>query len=167
MRILSWFRINILVSKAKGTWKLVTRPRLRDWILSIVEERPKSEGKVYMQIYEQIYRMLPLELMDETDDFETPKDEAPVVCSRGMDGHNLRVGLGELKNDIEAIATNDNCLAEWFAGWSRTKVEVCRKFHIVHGVKDRGEGVRKGWMKKWSYVSHNFCAIHYSFSRML
>ncbi|MCJ1474972.1 hypothetical protein MMC13_003632 [Lambiella insularis] len=151
-RILHWFRVNILASKPEGTWKIVTRPRLRDWILSIIEERPKSEGKVYVPIYEQIWRMLPLELMDETDDFEFPKEEAPLVCSRGMDGHNLRVGLGDLQNDTAEIAANDDCLADWFAGWGRTKVEVCRKFHIVHGIKDRGEAVRKGWMKRWSYV---------------
>ena len=106
-----------------------------------------------MQIYEQIYYILPLELMDETDDYETPKDEAPFVSSRGIPAHDLRVGLGDKRNDVEGIARNDNVLADWFAGWTRTKVEFLRKFHIVHGVKEGGEAVRKRWMKKWSYVS--------------
>ncbi|MCJ1382699.1 hypothetical protein MMC17_005812 [Xylographa soralifera] len=153
VRILTWFRIYILHSKPSGTWKVVTRPRIRDWILSIVEERTKEEGHVFMQIYEQIYYILPLELMDETDDYETPKDEAPFVSSRGIAAHDLRVGLGDKRNDVEGIARNDNVLADWYAGWTRTKVEFQRKFHIVHGVKEGGEAVRKGWMKKWSYIA--------------
>ncbi|MCJ1387232.1 hypothetical protein MMC18_000072 [Xylographa bjoerkii] len=153
VRILTWFRIYILHSKPSGTWKLVTRPHLRDWILSIVEERTKEEGHVFMQIYEQIYHILPLELMDETDDYETPKDEAPLVSSRGITAHDLHVGLGDKSNDVEGIARNDDVLAEWYAGWTRTKVEFHRKFHIVHGAKVGGEQVRKGWMKKWSYIA--------------
>ncbi|MCJ1397928.1 hypothetical protein MMC11_001124 [Xylographa trunciseda] len=152
VRILTWFRIYILHSKPNGTWKLVSRPRLRDWILSIVEERTKEEGHVFMQIYEQIYYLLPFELMDETD-YETPKDEAPLVSSRGIPAHDLRVGLGDKRHDVEGIARNDNVLAEWYAGWTRTKVEFRRRFQIVHGEKEGSEQIRKSWMKKWSYIA--------------
>ena len=106
-----------------------------------------------MQIYEQIYYILPLELMDETDDYETPKDEAPIVSSRGIATHSARVGLGDKRDDVSGIFENDNSLVEWYAGWTRTKVEFHRKFHIVHGGKEEAVEVRKGWTKKWSYVS--------------
>ncbi|MCJ1284280.1 hypothetical protein MMC26_003611 [Xylographa opegraphella] len=153
VRILTWFRIYILHSKPDGTWKLVTRPRIRDWILSIVEERTKEEGHIFMQIYEQIYYILPHELMDETDDYETPKEEAPFVSAREIAAHDPFVGRGDRRNDVEGIARNDEVLADWFAGWTRTRVEYLRKFHIVHEVKEGGEAVRKGWMKKWSHIA--------------
>lgn len=151
-RILTWFRFNILVSKPYGTWRIVMRPRPRSWLLDMVEEWPKPEALLILGIYEQIWHILPLDLMDEDDDYETPLDDAPIQCSIGIDAHDQGVGLGDKKTDIEGIAKNDNRLAEWFAGWSRTKVEYHRKFHIVHGFGEEGKEVRKEWAKRWSHV---------------
>lgn len=90
--------------------------------------------------------------MDEEDDFETPLEDAPIQCSIGMDDHDQGVGLGEKKDDREGIARNDDRLVEWFAGWSRTKVEYHRKFHVVHGLGDDGRDIRRGWGKRWTHV---------------
>ena len=151
-RILIWFRFNILISKPYGTWRIVMRPRPRSWLLDMVEERPKSEARLFLEIYEQIWHILPLDLMDEDDDYETPLEDAPIQCSIGMDAHDQGVGLGDKKHDTDLIAKNDNRLVEWFAGWSRTKVEYHRKFHIVHGHGDEGKDVRKEWGKRWSHI---------------
>ncbi|MCJ1244237.1 hypothetical protein MMC30_001435 [Trapelia coarctata] len=163
-RILTWFRFNILVSKPYGTWRIVMRPRPRSWLLDMAEERPKEEARPILEIYEQIWYSLPLDLMDENDDYETPLEDAPIQCSIGIDAHDQGVGLGDKKHDTEGLAKNDNRLVEWFAGWSRTKVEYHRKFHIVHGLGDEGKDARKEWGKRWSHVMplsiESFMKIH-------
>lgn len=118
----------------------------------MIEQRPKAEGRLFLDIYEQIWHILPLDLMDEEDDFETPSEDAPIQCPLSMDAHDQGVGLGDRKDDGEGIARNDNRLVEWFAGWSRTKVEYHRKFHVVHGLGDEGRDIRKGWGKRWAHV---------------
>lgn len=118
----------------------------------MVQERPKAEGRLFLEIYEQLWHILPLDLMDEDDDFETPLEDAPIQCSVGIDDYKQGVGLGVEKHDKKGLAENDNRLVEWFAGWSRTKVEYHRKFHIVHGLGDEGHNIRKQWAKRWSYI---------------
>ena len=108
---------------------------------------------MYLDIYEQVFKILPSEVMDEDDDFETPKDEAPWACSRGISSYDLGIGLGDKTHDKDGIATNDKSLVEWFAGWSRTKVEYHRKFHIVHGVEEEGHTARREWAARWTYVN--------------
>ena len=156
VRILVWFDTNILFNKPTGTWKLCLRPRFRSWVLDIIQERPVEDGKVYVQIYALIYKILPIESMDEDDDFETPKEEALLACARSLSNFDLGVGLGPQSSDHEGIAKNDAILVDWFAGWTRMKVEGMRRFNIVHGLGDEGVEVRKAWERKWSHVSHPF-----------
>ena len=94
--------------------------------------------------------------MDETDDFNTPKDEAPLVSPHSVRAYDLDVGLGAKKIDSNAMAANDEALAQWFAGWSRTKLEYYRKFHILHGEDEEGAAIRDRWMGNWKYVSFSF-----------
>ena len=153
VRILRWFRVFILANKPPWQHKFVTRPRLRDWILSIIECRPGEDGKVFVELYEQILRLLPLELMDENDDFETGKDGSSLVSSSFIPGYDTSVGLGHGTNtNREDVADNDNKLVEWFAGWTRTKVESLRRFQIVHGDAQSLEEVKRRWGKQWNYV---------------
>ena len=90
--------------------------------------------------------------MDEIDDFNTPKDGASLVSAYSIRAYDLDVGLGAKKIDSNAMAANDEALAQWFAGWSRTKVEYYRKFHIVHGEDEEGVAIRDRWMGNWRYV---------------
>ncbi|KAL9116512.1 MAG: hypothetical protein Q9187_006963, partial [Circinaria calcarea] len=121
VRILAWFDTNILFNKPAGTWKLCLRPRFRSWILNIIQHKLLEEGKVYVEIYALIYKILPMELMDEDDDFETPKEEAPIAYASSIGGLDLNVGLGPKSSDTEGIARNDALLVDWFAGWTRMK----------------------------------------------
>ena len=132
------------------------RPRIREWILSIIEDRSKAEGYIFVEIYTVIYKLLPLDLMDESDDFETPTEDAPVVCARELSNFDLDVGLGVKFEDTEGMATNDARLVEWFAGWARTKFEYIRRFHVVHGELDGGEETRRKWGRRWTHVSLTF-----------
>ena len=94
-----------------------------------------------------------MDQMDESDDFETPTENADVVCASELSRFDRDVGLGVRTNDVEGISSNDARLMEWFAGWSRTKIEYIRKFHVVHGVVQGGEDIRKQWQRRWTYVS--------------
>ena len=159
VRILKWFRLNILHTKPNGTWKLGSRPHLVDWILSIVEDRPVEDGKVYVEIYEQLYYLLPHHLTDETDSFKTPKENAPLVSARDIDDYDINIGLGAKKIDSNGLAANDELLAQWFAGWTRTKLEFYRKLHIVHGEDEEGVQARTRWAENWRYVSITGCSF--------
>ena len=153
VRILRWFHACVMVTKAAGTWKLVMRPKVRGWLLKIIEERDLEDGKVFVEVYAMIYRLLPLDLMDEDDFFETPKEGAPVVCSREIGGFDLNVGVRSQDSDPEKIARNDGILVEWFAGWARTKVEWHRKFQVISASIDGFEEERRTWARRWSFVS--------------
>jgi chromo domain-containing protein 1 len=152
LRILEWFRLCILENKPRKTWKFVMRPRLRDWILSIVEERSGEERKKYLQIFEQIYKLLPLDMLDDDDNYETPLENAPIVCPGTLDKFDFGVGLGDKKNDKDGIIRNDEFLAEWFAEWTRRHLDRHRKYHAVVG-DGEGKDPRKDWGKRWTYVS--------------
>ena len=154
VRILTWFDTNILFNKPAGTWKLCLRPRFRSWILDIIQDRPPEDGRVYVETYALIYKIIPIELMDEDDDFETPKEDAPMACASSLGSFDPCVGLGPNSNDTVGIARNDALLVDWFAGWTRMKVEGMRRFNVVHGLGEEGAEVRKGWERKWSHVSH-------------
>lgn len=153
-----WFRLQVLANKPAGTWKICTRPAIRDYILTLVGDRNKEEGHVYMQIYENIWYILPEELMED-DEWEVPKDEAPVYCMSGkVSNFNQAVGKGSETNtpmDEHAIAGNDATQVYWFAGWAMTQLENFRRFHVISGARadDGYEAVRKDWTKKWSHVS--------------
>ena len=129
------------------------RPRFREWLLSLTQDRPMEEGKKFVEIYAMIYKLLPLELMDEYDDFETPLDEAPIVSQSELTGFDLGVGLGVKAHDAERVTLNDDKLVAWFAGWARMKSEQIRRYHVVYEAVDGGEDVRKQWNRKWTHVS--------------
>ena len=149
-RLLRWVRGCLLPTKAPRTWKVVTRPRLREWILNIVERRAKSYGNTekrlsdpFMDIYQEISNILPLELMDSNDDFETPLESAPFVSPSLLSGYNLNAGIGE-QLDKAVVVMNDELLVNWYANWSLGRLEHHRKFFIIFaGSKENGE------VKKW------------------
>ena len=171
VRILKWFRLFILTTKPSWTWKIALRPHFRSWILDIVEERSAESldsGKIFTAIYEQIYYLLPLEMMEDWDDYETPKDEAAAVSASDLSRFDKGVGLDPKRHDLEALAKNDARLVEWFAGWARTKVEDHRKFHAVCPEIEEegeisGEEARKEWGKKWNHVSELSYSLLFSF----
>lgn len=152
LTVLKWFQGTILEGKASNTWKVAMRPRFRDWILKIIEDRSIAEGKIYVEIYALIYKLLPLDLMDEDDDLQSPSEDAPMVCSKELSRYDLNVGIGGQAKDLNGMARNDMRLVEWFAGWSRTKLEYFRKLHVICTAEKENE-MRIEWMRKWSYVS--------------
>lgn len=157
-RFMRWFRLWVMTNKPAGTWKLCTRPAIRDYLLSLVEDRNTEDGHIYMQIYENIWYILPEELMEETE-WEVPKDEAPVYCmSSRVSNFDQAVGKGSTTNkplNENAIARNDATQVHWFAGWAMTQLEYFRRFQVISGARDEdeNEAERKSWGKKWSHVS--------------
>ncbi len=103
-----------------------------------------------------VFKMLPYDVMDEFDDFETPLDDAPLV-SPYPEGINmdLSVGLREKRNDPSLIRANDDALVEWAGRWSLDHITQHRKFHIVHGImsKSKTEELKAKWGMRWRHVS--------------
>lgn len=162
-RFLRWFRLQVLPIKPAGTWKLCVRPGIRDFLLSIIEEKSEEDGFVFMQMYESLWYIIPEDLVDDEDleddiELDTDLDEKTVRCmSSGVSNFDQSVGMNvvnlELLNE-DKVARNDATLAEWFAGWAMTQLECFRRFHIISGASPgRREAEKAEWEGKWSHVS--------------
>lgn len=156
VKILTWYRLRVFNEKPNSTWKIITRPNIRRFLLNCCQERKlDEEGRRFVQIYEQIAYMLdPEDLYDwEADE---PKEEAPIYCMQKIKSFNSKVGRKvEFNKDLDhaAIAQNDDVLAEFFAGWANVHMESYRRFHIISGSSDEeGKAQRERWAEKWSYV---------------
>ena len=158
-RLLKWFRGCQLKIKAPQTWKLLTRPRLREWLLSVLQEREIARREAaeetrdaFLDIWPEINEVLPLEDMDPKQDFETPREGMTFVSASFLPGYELTAGFGD-KKDNDTIAQNDDILVEWYANWSRDNFENHRKFVILYeGPRDIRE-VQKSWALPNRHVS--------------
>lgn len=153
----------VLVTKPAGTWKLCVRPGIRDFLLTIIEEKSEEDGFVFMQMYESLWYIIPEDQVDDEDleddiELDTDLDEKTVRCmSSGVSNFDQSVGMNmgphEPLNE-DKIARNDAILAEWFAGWAMTQLESFRRFHIISGARSgRVEAEKTEWEGKWSHVS--------------
>lgn len=158
VRLLAWFRLRVLVDKPAGTWKIVTRPGLRNFCLNCCNERnDNEEGKRFVEIYQELVLMLDA---DELYDFDEniPKDEAPIYCMPKIKSFNTKVGRRVDYNrnlDHAAIAKNDEILVEFFAGWASCNIEHYRRFHVITGFEDaspHGKAARDRWAEKYSFL---------------
>ena len=155
LRVLTWFRLRVVDEKPNGTWKIITRPHIRRFLINCCRERKlDEEGKHFVQIYEQISFMLdPDDLYDWDED--EPKEEAPIYCMKKIKSFNTKVGRRVNYNkdpDLGAIQRNDDVLADFFAGWANVHMEHYRRFHIISGFGEQaGRAQRETWMEKWSY----------------
>lgn len=158
VRLLAWFRLRVLVDKPAGTWKIVTRPGLRNLCLNCCNERDDhEEGKRFVEIFQEIVLMLdPDELYDFEED--RPKDEAPIYYMPKIKSFNTKVGRRVDYNrnlDHAAIARNDEVLVEFFAGWASCNIEHYRRFHVVTGFEDAspyGKVARDRWAEKYNFL---------------
>lgn len=151
LRILMWFRRVHLRARAPGTWKLAMRPRIREWLLDLVEAFSDS-GKdifgcgvqIFADIYTEIYWLLQKPdpgangLMCHEWDYEIPTDEAPIVTSSSLRVLQTRKEwkgerADEMEPDDDNIRQNDDLLAQWFAEWAIAHLDSYRKFHIILG----------------------------------
>ncbi len=158
-KILTWFRLIILNSKAPRTWKLCSRPRLIDWLLTLQTDRTMKDGKVYVQCYGEVSRMLKDEDMEQGDpEEEQPTPEAPMCFMGEVSAFDESVGKGVATNvevNKETIAQNDKVLLEWFAGYAMTKLEHFRRFDIVTGAlsdDERHQEIKDNYQNKWSHI---------------
>lgn len=159
IRVLAWFRLRVLTDKPAGTWKIVTRPGLRNFCLNCSMERTDDEeGQRFVEIYQELVLMLdPEELYDFEEDM--PKEEAPVHCMPKIKSFNTKVGRRVDFNrnlDHSAIAKNDEVLFEYFAGWGSCNIDKYRRFHVVTGFDDGsafgGRVRREQWVEKYSHL---------------
>jgi len=158
VRLLAWFRLRVLVDKFARTWKIVTRPGLRNFCLNCCRERDDyEEGKRFVEIYQEIVLMLDADELYDFDE-DRPKDEAPIYCMPKIKTFNTKVGRRVDYNrnlDHVAIAKNDEVLVEFFAGWASCNIEHYRRFHVVTGFEDTspyGKVVRDRWAEKYSFL---------------
>jgi len=158
VRLLAWFRLRVLVDKPAGTWKIVTRPGLRNFCLNCCNERnDDEEGKCFVEIYQELVLMLDADELYDFDE-DRPKDEAPIYCMPKIKSFNTKVGrrVDYSRNlDHAAIAKNDEVLVEFFAGWASCNIEHYRRFHIITGFEDAspyGKVARDRSAEKYSFL---------------
>ena len=172
LRMLMWFRLDHIPCKVPGTWKLAFRPRVREWLLDIVDVYSDS-GKeifgcsiqVFANIYTEIYLLLqspdPGEdrLMCHEWDYEIPTDEAPVVSSsslRILQGRQEWKGEGaDREADDDNIRQNDDLLVQWFAEWAIVNLQNFRKYHVILGyTKDHPftKTAISAYEKAWGHI---------------
>ncbi|KAL8844132.1 MAG: hypothetical protein Q9176_001538 [Flavoplaca citrina] len=153
-RLLAWFRLFALPTKPLGTWKVCTRPAIRNWLLNLQERFYYPHGEGFVRCYGEIMRLLPNHPSQRWH-CETPKDGAPVVCmGHGEGSFDLTLGTSENLNDQD-IMENDVSLVNWFAGWAMTKHEKFRKFLVVTGREEVSEQHKslKESARKYSHIS--------------
>ncbi|KAL9011543.1 MAG: hypothetical protein Q9173_003617 [Seirophora scorigena] len=158
-RILTWFRLFALPTKptTTGTWKICTRPAIRDWLLKLIGRLTYPYGRDLVSCYGEIMRLLPPNMTKEWDR-GAPKEEAPIASmGAGVSNFDYQLGtnasaLVEVNN--QAIVENDVTLSGWFAGWAMMKQEKFRRFQIVTG-RDGDEQLKqlKEGVKKWNHVA--------------
>ena len=150
LRILMWFRRVHLPGKAPGTWKLAVRPRVREWLLDIIDACSDS-GKdifgcsvqIFADIYTEIYWLLQNPnpgdngLMCHEWDYEIPTDDAPIVSSsslRVLQARKEWKGEGaDREPDDDNIRQNDDLLVQWFAEWAIANSHSFRKYNVILG----------------------------------
>lgn len=150
LRVLMWFRRVHVPGKTPGTWKIAVRPRIREWLLDIMDAYSNS-GKdifgcslqMFADIYTEIYWLLLSPepgvncLLCHEWDYETPTDEAPIVSSASLRVLQTRKewkGQGaDTAPDDDNIRQNDDLLAQWFAEWAIVNLHNFRKYNIILG----------------------------------
>ncbi len=172
LRMLIWFRRVHIPGKAPGTWKLAVRPRVREWLLDIMDAYSDSGKDIYgcsiqtfADIYTEIYWLLQKPgpgddgLMCYEWDYETPTDEAPIVSSsslRGLQARKEWKGEGaDTVPDEDNIRQNDDLLIRWFAEWAIVNLHNFRKYNAILGyTKDHpfAETAITAYEKAWGHI---------------
>ncbi|KAI9876031.1 MAG: hypothetical protein M1830_007486 [Pleopsidium flavum] len=121
--IVKWFK-EYSDKKSAGTWKLVCRPNICEWLADLSEER-HEEGGIYYEIYSTLTPLLNNNITSNHSD----SDSSPPLISPTF--------LPTPQN------RSPTYLIEWFAGWASCHVNSFRRFHVVHPV------VVEAWMERW------------------
>lgn len=150
LKILMWFRRVHIPGKARGTWKLAVRPRVREWLLDIMDAYADSGRdifgcslQVFGDIYTEIFWLLQTPELGDNGlmccewDYETPNDEAPIVSAaqlRVLQARREWKGEGaEREPDDYNIRQNDDLLVQWFAEWAIVNLHNFRKYNVILG----------------------------------
>ena len=172
-----WFRRIHIPGKAPGTWKLAVRPRVREWLLDIMDTYADSGKEIFgfsintfAAIYTEIYWLL--QTPDPCDngllccewDYETPTEEAPIVSSsslRVLQGRKEWKGEGSnMESDDDNIRQNDDLLIQWFAEWAIVNLHNFRKYHVILGyTKDHPftEKAIPAYEQAWGHIEVMTC----------
>lgn len=172
LRILMWFRRDHVPWKPPGTWKVAVRPRVREWLLDIMDAYTDSGKDIFgcsIQIFANIYTEIHW-LLQKTDsgdaglmchewDYEIPTDEAPMVSSSSLrDLQSRKEWKGEgadTEPDDNNIKKNDDLLAQWFAEWAIVNLHNFRKYHIILGYTKDDPFTRPAisdYEKAWGHI---------------
>lgn len=170
LRILRWFRLSHLPSRASGTWKIAVRPRIRKWLLDLIDLCSDNAGQssfgfsiqVYVDIYTEIWILLervdePFGLMVEFWDPEIPVREALVISPPDLPRIRKEWTGEDGEIDHEAIRWNDEEIIQWFSEWAGLHLHEHRKFHVVLGYPkghEIGDYVTKCYEKGYGYLEH-------------
>ena len=173
LRILRWFRLEVLPSKPSGTWKIAVRPRIQEWLLDLHDLCHKETwrspfGDVTLQVYADINIEVmllldrdvePWGLAVEVWDNEVPLSEAPIVAGIHLP-RARREWVGDsfetAKIDHDAVCWNDNELIQWFSEWAGDHMHDHRKFQVVLGYlrgDPTGDRLRKCYEKGYTYIN--------------
>ena len=173
LRILMWFRRIQLPMKPSGTWKIAARPRIREWLLDLMDVCDDTKRDIFghcIQIIADIYTEI-LWLFETPDpgdnglmsydyDYEIPTDDAPIVTSASLRALQERKewkgdSLESTKIDHDNIRQNDDLLMQWFAEWAVVNLESFRKFHAVLGYPkgdEFGDKALKAYERGWGHI---------------
>lgn len=159
-RILRWYRCVQL--PMKPTWKLVTRPSIKDWVLASAEARSsKKEANELMQVYQEFWYLLhDNEIFDLASKTWIPKPTAPLhslIPDPSPSTFNSSIGTNPSSSksslDLSTLTSNDDFLAEYFAGYALVNAESYRRFHIIAaGDHEPARQQRQNWRNKWQHV---------------
>ena len=105
-----------------------------------------------MSLFVEFSKTVPWDLMDKYE-HKTPLEDAAYASAEFLWGYDLKVGLGDKKEDMQAVASNDDILVDWFGMWSLKKFKGIRRFFLLHDEDSEfQEKGRKRWGRVWPFV---------------
>ncbi|PKY04727.1 hypothetical protein P168DRAFT_303897 [Aspergillus campestris IBT 28561] len=135
--ILAWFN-DYANKKFPGSWKIMLRPDIINWLSELPEPREPSEHAIWIAMchhilqlsYTSSQRELDAEILaGDSDEYHESKVISPPFLPNY--GSRSEVDNPDIPKGLSQEHRNTDHLAEFFAGWALVNSHVFRHFHVV------------------------------------
>jgi hypothetical protein len=140
-----------------GTSKAFTRPKLVDWLISLVDNGKSLDDSIasktvhYQNLYRKYHRLVRQE--DKVLGQNRVKFNAVIQSPFFIPGYVTDLGSNSLSEYRAIIKDNEKMLLEWFGDFSKEEMVNVRKFVVIYRDSDYNAEQKEEWKSKWKHVS--------------
>ncbi|PLB45263.1 hypothetical protein P170DRAFT_467809 [Aspergillus steynii IBT 23096] len=141
---LAWFRDN-LKKKFPGTWKLMVRPNILEWVLKQFDKQHPSKRGIWIVIHQLIMELGLSANADVSPEVDIVENAviSPNLPSYGSSVNDQRPNNA---SGLTEETRRADRLAEFFAGWALVQRHQYRRFFLISGIEPLDR-----W-KRWKHV---------------